>query len=130
MLRNPLASPDVIGISSGASAAAVIGIVTLDLGDSQVSLLALGGALLTALGMYVLASRGGFAGGRLVLIGIGFAAVLQSVVAYVLSPRRGVGRAGRHPVAHRQPQRCDVGSHRAARDGLRRLRDDAARARS
>jgi iron complex transport system permease protein len=85
MLRNPLASPDVIGISSGASAAAVIGIVVLDLGDSEVSLLALAGALLTALGMYVLASRGGFAGGRLVLIGIGFAAVLQSVVAYVLS---------------------------------------------
>ena len=85
MLRNPLASPDVIGISSGASAAAVVGIVTLDLADSDVSLMALGGALLTALGMYVLASRGGFAGGRLVLIGIGVAALLQSVVAYVLS---------------------------------------------
>jgi ABC-type Fe3+-siderophore transport system permease subunit len=27
MLRNPLASPDVIGVSSGASAAAVFGIV-------------------------------------------------------------------------------------------------------
>jgi iron complex transport system permease protein len=85
MLRNPLASPDVIGISSGASAAAVIGIVTLRLDESQVSMMALGGALLTALGMYVLASRGGFAGGRLVLIGIGLAAMLQSVVAYVLS---------------------------------------------
>jgi iron complex transport system permease protein len=85
MLRNPLASPDVIGISSGASAAAVIGIVTLRLDDSSVSLMALGGALLTALGMYVLASRGGFVGGRLVLIGIGFAAMLQSVVVFVLS---------------------------------------------
>jgi iron complex transport system permease protein len=85
MLRNPLASPDVIGISSGASAAAVIGIVTLRLDDSEVSMMALGGALMTALGMYVLASRGGFAGGRLVLIGIGLAAMLQSVVAYMLS---------------------------------------------
>ena len=85
MLRNPLASPDVIGVSSGASAAAVIGIITLGLNDTGVSMLALGGALLTALGMYLLASRGGFAGGRLVLIGIGFAAVLQSVVAYTLS---------------------------------------------
>ncbi|MET0143525.1 MAG: iron chelate uptake ABC transporter family permease subunit [Ilumatobacteraceae bacterium] len=85
MLRNPLASPDVIGISSGASAAAVIGIITLGLNDTAVSMMALGGALLTALGMYLLASRGGFAGGRLVLIGIGFAAVLQSVVAYTLS---------------------------------------------
>ena len=49
------------------------------------SLLALGGALLTALCLYVLANRGGFAGGRLILIGIGVAAMLQSVVAYVLS---------------------------------------------
>ena len=47
MLRNPLASPDVIGISSGASAAAVIGIVTLQLDDTEVSVLALTGALLT-----------------------------------------------------------------------------------
>ena len=85
MLRNPLASPDVIGISSGASAAAVIGIVAFQLDDTEVSLVALGGALTTALGMYALASRGGFAGGRLVLIGIGLAAMLQSVVAYVLA---------------------------------------------
>jgi iron complex transport system permease protein len=85
MLRNPLASPDVIGVSSGASAAAVIGLVTLRLDDSAVSLMALGGALLTALGLYALANRGGFSGGRLILIGIGVAAMLQSVVAYELS---------------------------------------------
>jgi iron complex transport system permease protein len=85
MLRNPLASPDVIGVSSGASAAAVIGLVLFRLDDTEVSLMALGGALLTALGLYVLASRGGFAGGRLILIGIGVAAMLQSIVAYVLS---------------------------------------------
>ena len=45
MLRNPLASPDIIGISSGASAAAVIGIVVLSLDETAVSLLALAGAL-------------------------------------------------------------------------------------
>ena len=45
MLRNPLASPDIIGISSGASAAAVFGIVVLALDETGVSLLALGGAL-------------------------------------------------------------------------------------
>lgn len=85
MLRNPLASPDVIGISSGASAAAVVGIVVLRVADSVVSLMALVGALLTALTIYLLASRGGFSGGRLVLIGIGLAAMLQSVVTYVLA---------------------------------------------
>lgn len=85
MLHNPLASPDVLGISGGASAAAVIGIVTLHLDGAEVSMMALGGAVLTAVAMYLLARRGGFVGGRLVLVGIGFAAMLQSVVAYVLS---------------------------------------------
>jgi len=85
MLRNPLASPDVIGISSGASAAAVVGIVLLGLDSVSVSFLALAGALVTAAGIYLLAHRGGFAGTRLILIGIGVAAMLDSVITYALS---------------------------------------------
>jgi len=85
MLRNPLASPDIIGISWGASAAAVIGIVLLSLDETAVSFMALAGALLTALTIYLLSNRRGFAGARLILIGIGIAAVLQSIVSYVLS---------------------------------------------
>ncbi|CAM5733155.1 ABC transporter permease OS=Streptomyces microflavus OX=1919 GN=Smic_02030 PE=3 SV=1 [Streptomyces microflavus] len=49
MLRNPLASPDIIGISSGASAAAAIAIVTLSLGEVQVSVLAIAAGLGVAL---------------------------------------------------------------------------------
>ncbi|MCR2800721.1 iron chelate uptake ABC transporter family permease subunit [Microbacterium sp. zg-Y818] len=85
ILRNPLASPDIIGITSGASAAAVVGIIVLSLDGTAVSLLALGGALLTAAAIYLLSNRGGFAGTRLILIGIGVAAMLDSVVTYVLS---------------------------------------------
>jgi iron complex transport system permease protein len=85
MLRNPLASPDIIGISTGASAAAVVGIVVLSLDEATVSLLALGGALVTALAIYTLSWRRGFAGARLILIGIGIAAMLHSVVSYVLT---------------------------------------------
>lgn len=85
LLRNPLASPDIIGISSGASAAAVIGIVVLSLDGPAVSAMALAGALLTAAAIYLLSNKGGFAGTRLILIGIGLAAMLQSVVSYVLS---------------------------------------------
>jgi iron complex transport system permease protein len=85
MLRNPLASPDIIGISSGASAAAVIGIVVFSFSETVVSLLALGAALLTAAAIYLLANRRGFAGTRLILIGIGVAAMLDSLVSYVLS---------------------------------------------
>lgn len=85
LLRNPLASPDIIGISAGASAAAVFGIVFLSLSDGAVSALALAGALTTALAIYLLSHRGGFAGTRLILIGIGVAAMLNAVVTYVLS---------------------------------------------
>ncbi|WP_395638992.1 FecCD family ABC transporter permease [Pseudolysinimonas sp.] len=85
MLRNPLASPDILGITWGASAAAVVGIVLLSLSDTAVSFLALGGALLTALAIYLFAHRRGFAGARLILIGIGIAALMQSAVSYVLS---------------------------------------------
>ncbi|PTL74597.1 ABC transporter permease [Rathayibacter caricis DSM 15933] len=85
MLRNPLASPDIIGISAGASAAAAFAIVTLSLGSTQVSILAITAGLAVALVVYALAYRSGVAGTRLILIGIGVAAMLDSVTAYILS---------------------------------------------
>ncbi|MBA2953882.1 iron chelate uptake ABC transporter family permease subunit [Nocardioides sp. MAH-18] len=84
MLRNPLASPDIIGISSGASAAAVIGIVVYELGATAVSFVAIPAALGTTLLIYVLAYKDGIAGTRLILIGIGVDVMLRSVIAYVL----------------------------------------------
>ena len=85
MLRNPLASPDVIGISTGAGAAAVIAIIVLGLNDTAVSVFALIGALATAAVITLLSYRGGFAGIRFILIGIGIAAMLTSVPSYILS---------------------------------------------
>ena len=85
MLRNPLASPDIIGISAGASTAAVFGIIVLSLDETAVSFLALLGALLTAAAIYLLSNRRGFAGTRLILIGIGVAAMLHSAITYILS---------------------------------------------
>ncbi|MFX4291026.1 FecCD family ABC transporter permease [Streptomyces bohaiensis] len=85
MLRNPLASPDVIGISSGASAAAAVGIIVLGLNGTAVSALAIVAALGVALLVYVLAFRDGVVGTRLILMGIGVAAMLDSVTAYALS---------------------------------------------
>jgi iron complex transport system permease protein len=85
MLRNPLASPDVIGISSGAGAAAVFGIVILSLDDATVSTMAVAAALAVALLIYTLAFRDGVAGTRLILIGIGVGAMLNSVTNYVLT---------------------------------------------
>ena len=85
MLRNPLASPDIIGISSGASAAAAFAIVTLSLGAAQVSIFAIVSGLVVALLVYALSYKGGVAGTRLILIGIGIAAMLDSLTNYVLS---------------------------------------------
>lgn len=85
MLRNPLASPDIIGISSGAGAAAAFAIIVLGLGGTGVSIFAIVAGLAVALLIYSLSYRGGVAGTRLILIGIGIAAMLDSVTSYLLS---------------------------------------------
>jgi iron complex transport system permease protein len=85
MLRNPLASPDIIGISSGASAAAVFAIVVLSLSGPIVSVFAVVSGLGIALLVYALSFRNGVAGTRLILVGIGVSAMLQSFIAYILS---------------------------------------------
>jgi iron complex transport system permease protein len=85
MLRNPLASPDVIGISSGASAAAVFAIVVLSLSGPIVSVFAVIAGLGIALLVYILSFRNGVAGTRLILVGIGVSAMLESFIAYILS---------------------------------------------
>lgn len=85
MLRNALASPDIIGISTGASAAAVLAIILGGLGGAIVPVLAVAAGLAVALAIYGLSWRGGVAGTRLILIGIGVAAMLNSLIAYTLS---------------------------------------------
>lgn len=85
MLGNPLASPDILGVSSGAGAAAVFGIIVLGVNDSATSVFALAGALATAGAIFLLSNRGGFAGTRFILIGIGLASMLQSITSYMLA---------------------------------------------
>ncbi|MET3206929.1 iron complex transport system permease protein [Arthrobacter sp. UYEF6] len=95
MLRNPLASPDVIGISYGASAAAVTAIVIFGATGPAVSGAALGGALGIAALIYAISrgpslgsvggNRGNAAGNRLVLAGVGIAAALHAVVNFMMT---------------------------------------------
>lgn len=82
---NPLASPDVIGITSGAAASAVVVIVWFSGTASQVTTAALIGAVGTAAVIYVLSYRSGISGYRLVLIGIGIGAMLRAVTNYLLT---------------------------------------------
>lgn len=88
LLRNPLASPDLIGISSGASAAAVFCIIVLGWGGVALSLGAFAGALLTALAIYLLAWRAGLSPFRVVLIGIAVSAILVAVISYLFTRAR------------------------------------------
>lgn len=86
-LRNPLASPDIIGVSFGASAAAVFTIVVFGAQfgghGSAVSAAAVAGAVLIAVLVRWQAGSGNVA--RLVLSGIGVSAALQSVVHYLFT---------------------------------------------
>jgi iron complex transport system permease protein len=84
MLRNPLASPDIIGITNGANAAALFAIVVLGASGLVVSLGAVAAGVATAALIYALAASGAAVGARLILVGIGIAAVLNSVTAYLL----------------------------------------------
>lgn len=81
-LRNPLASPDVIGVSVGASAAAVTAVVIFGLSGGAVSAAAVAGALGCALLVRMLAGNNPY---RLVLAGIGISAALLSVVQYLFT---------------------------------------------
>lgn len=85
VLRNPIASPDIIGVTTGASAAAVAGLLVFGLSGPALSGVAFGGALLVALAIYVLSRRGGVTGYRFALIGIAFAFLASSVLNFLLS---------------------------------------------
>lgn len=82
---NVLASPDIIGITAGASAGAVFLIIVVSGSAAAVTAGALAGGLLTATAIYLLAWRGGITGYRMVLVGIGFTAALTAVVQYLLT---------------------------------------------
>ncbi|MDR0389004.1 MAG: iron chelate uptake ABC transporter family permease subunit [Spirochaetaceae bacterium] len=84
MLRNPLASPDIIGVASGASVAAVICILVFRLSGIAVSAIAMAAGLVCAAFIYALSGGGAFAGGRLILIGIGVSAMQNAVISYLM----------------------------------------------
>ncbi|UJA20366.1 iron ABC transporter permease [Thermoleophilia bacterium SCSIO 60948] len=83
LARNPLASPDIIGVTGGAAFAGVASFVFID--DSGfVPVAAFAGALIAALALYALAWRDGLSPFRFVLVGIGIAAITLAGTTYVL----------------------------------------------
>ncbi|MER2127752.1 iron chelate uptake ABC transporter family permease subunit [Solibacillus sp.] len=84
MLRNPLANPNVIGVTAGSSAAAVFCIIVLHASNTVVSIASVVGGLVTTLCIYFLAKGASFSIGRLILIGIGIQAMLNAVISYLM----------------------------------------------
>lgn len=84
MLRNPLANPNVIGITSGSSAAAVFCITIFHAAGTVVSAASVIAGLATVILIYFFSRGRSFSIGRLILVGIGIQAMLDAVISYLL----------------------------------------------
>ncbi|MFI9294201.1 FecCD family ABC transporter permease [Streptomyces gardneri] len=83
--RNPLGSPDVIGFGQGATVGALTVIVLFQGSAAAAAGGAVVGGLVTGVTIYLLAWKKGVHGYRLVLVGIGAAAMLTSVIHYLIT---------------------------------------------
>ncbi|WP_223701405.1 FecCD family ABC transporter permease [Sutcliffiella deserti] len=86
IIRNPLASPDIIGLTGGASAAVVLFLAlfsdsnhSLTVSIQWLPLSAFIGATVIAIVVYTLSWKNGLSPVRLVLIGIGIATLMQAL---------------------------------------------------
>ncbi|GGP10609.1 FecCD family ABC transporter permease [Oceanobacillus neutriphilus] len=84
LFRNPLANPNVLGITSGSSATAVFCIVILQAGNAVISIASLIAGLITVIVIYGLSGIRGFSIGRLILIGIGVQAMFDALISYLM----------------------------------------------
>lgn len=86
LTRNPLADPGIIGVNAGASVAAVILIIFFpNIPLFALPLSAFAGALAVALFIYLLAWDKGSSPLRLILVGVGVAAVLGAVTTLLVT---------------------------------------------
>lgn len=85
LIRNPLGSPDLLGFTQGASTGALVMIVLVGGQTAAVAAGAVVGGLATGVLIYLLAWRHGLHGYRLVLVGIGVAAVLAGLNGYLIT---------------------------------------------
>ncbi|MEV4414458.1 iron ABC transporter permease [Catellatospora sp. NPDC049609] len=82
--RNPLSSPDVIGITQGAGLAATIAL-TSGMAYALIAPMAMAGGLLAALAVFAFGARAGFAANRFVLAGVAVAFALRAGIEIVMT---------------------------------------------
>jgi iron complex transport system permease protein len=85
LTRNPLGSPDILGLTQGATSGALVAIILTSGGLQLTAVFAAFGALATGLVIWGLTRGGDPSGYRLVLVGIGVAAILAGVNGYLLT---------------------------------------------
>ncbi|WP_145491178.1 iron-enterobactin ABC transporter permease [Yersinia rohdei] len=78
LVRNPLGSPDIIGFNAGAYTGALVAIILFNGSYFEIASSALGGGLLSAVAVYLLAYRQGIQGFRLIIVGIAIGAMLTA----------------------------------------------------
>lgn len=84
LTRNPLGSPDIIGFSAGSYTGALMVILLFSGGYYETAVGALAGGIVTAATVYILAWRRGVQGFRLIIVGIGVAAMLAAFNAWMI----------------------------------------------
>ena len=84
LTRNPLASPDVIGFSTGSYTGALLVILLAGGSYLQVAAGSLAGGVATAVLVYVFAYRQGVQGFRLIIVGIAVSAMLASLNTWMM----------------------------------------------
>lgn len=84
LTRNPLGSPDIIGFSAGSHTGALVVMLLLSGGYYETAAGALVGGILTATAVYLLAYRRGVQGFRLIIVGIGIAAMLSAFSTWMI----------------------------------------------
>jgi len=84
LTRNPLGSPDILGLDVGAYTGALLVIISGSTGAVPVAAGALAAGLATAVVVYLLAYRRGFQGFRLIIVGIAVSAMLASLDTWLI----------------------------------------------
>ncbi|PSL14635.1 iron complex transport system permease protein [Marinobacterium halophilum] len=86
LIRNPLASPDILGLSAGATLALVMNVMIFGGSVREAGpMVALGGSLAALLLLLLLGRRHHYAPGMMALMGISLAALLDAVVQFSLA---------------------------------------------
>ncbi|MGO2524923.1 MAG: FecCD family ABC transporter permease [Brevibacterium aurantiacum] len=84
LLRNPLASPDIVGFTTGSYTGVLLVVLAGGAGFAAFAAGALIGGLVTTLAIYLLAFRRGVQGFRLIIMGIAVSSVLTSINTWIV----------------------------------------------